>query len=159
MMNIETSVVLTMIFSPYLILWRSAAFTKRHEESFKGFYKPLREKYPRSYHEQNDVIAFVREISRMNTRDTVHWVVCFCHYTQIYYALAPIWMLFLVIFLPFNDAITICIPFGHMLPNIILCFWLDGFSILLYIRCRKIQKQNPKYANVKIPYWGKSSNL
>ena len=155
----EIFAVLMMIFSPYLILWRSAVFAKRHEESFKGFYKPLREKYPRSYRKQNDVIAFVRGISRLNTRETVHWVLCVCHYMQIYYALAPIWMTLLVIFLPINDAIAISMPLGHMLPIIILVFWLDGFSILLYIRCRKIQKKNPKYAEVNIPYWGKRSNL
>lgn len=151
-MTIEALAFLVLV-SPYLMLWRSTVFIKRHEKSFKRFYFPLREEYPRSYHKQNKVIVFVRDLLRMNTDESVHWVVCLCHYAQIYYALAPIWMLFLIVFLPFSDAMVICIPFGHMLPIIILFFWLDGFSFLLSLRCQKIRKINPKYSNVEVLYW------
>ena len=142
-----------VLVSAYWMLWRSIMFLKRHEKSFEKFYFPLRKKYPRSYHKQNKTIVFVRDLLGMNTDETVHWLVCLCHYAQIYYALAPIWMLFLILFLPFSDAMVICIPFGHMLPIIILFFWLDGFSAVLNFRCGKIRKEYPEYSNMEVLYW------
>ena len=149
----ESLIVLFMLLLPYWILWRSIVIIKKHEEAFVGFYYPLREKWPRSYHKQNKVITFVRRKTRMDTNDTIHWVICLCHYTQIYYAFAPVWMLFLFIFLPLSDAVMICGVFGHVIPIMIFTLWTEVLSFLLWIRCEIIKRKDPKYAKREIKPW------
>jgi hypothetical protein len=148
-------IVLFMLLLPYGALWRSIGLIKRHEDAFMAFYYPLREKRPRSYVKQNKVITYVRRKIRMDTDDTIHWVICFCHYMQIYCVFAPVWMLFLLIFLPLSDALLISWVFGDGVPLVTFFLWIDGLSFLLDIRCQIIKKKDPKYAKREIKFWYK----
>lgn len=137
-------------------LFFSGNIIKRAEDGVSNFYHPLRKKYPHSYVRQNKIIRVIRRLFKMRTDMTIHWVCCVYHYLQIIamvsfiltFVLSPILHNYVSFWtmLSFDFVISIC----HVG---IIGMTRDLWMIIEEAKCKKIRKEDPKYAKREIYQW------
>ena len=120
----------------------SGDFIDRHENVVRDFAYALREKYPRSYVQQNKVIKFIRKRFAMRTDRSLHWVICVLHYLQIVMAISPALVLLALLFVPPEKTVVTCLliqlsPFGLM------AIIRLAFTTLQALRCMRIKRKSP----------------
>ena len=144
---ITVGLIMTCVF-----FFFSGVTLKRHERTIVGFYWALREKYPHSYIKPNGIIKKVRNFFKMEDDDTVHRLICLLHYFQLVMPTAPLFLLFLPLFMPLEKAIVVFCIVG-MAPFTLICFTQEILLIVQCIRCKKIQKTDPKYKDRVFYNW------
>ena len=136
---------LQCIVSSILALFITGISIRRVEKYTCAFDYPMKKKYPHSYVRQNKIVKYIRKLYKMDTDNTIHWVICCFHYLQLAAMIAPILVLILSLFVSQETAFCIYLLFslGHLgviglNSKIFLC--------IQALRCEKIKKENPKYA-------------
>lgn len=125
----------------------------RSEKIIRGFYWVLRDKYPRSYIQQNKIIRRIRKCFGLKTKGSIHWVTCLVHYIQLFVLLSPIFMLITLCFIPKETVIIMFLFIAVFIP-FVSCVILHGvFTFLQILRCEKIKKTNPKYSKHNLEYY------
>ena len=144
------------IFVPTLFSYLDGVnYIKRCEEYLREFYWVLREKYPRSYVKQNKMIIFVRKHCKLKTEGSIHWMIFFAHYVQVFMAISPA---FLLITLPFAFSETLIILFAIIefaVPFSFIAILVETATTLQAFRCDRIKKKDPSYSKRKVYYWHK----
>lgn len=138
---------------PFVLFFFSSTVIKRHENCIDAFYCALREEYSGSYIKQNKPVSFLRKCYGLDIRGTIHWMIGFFHYLQIYMVSSPILMLLSSLFLPLNKVIIMCLIFGQAVPYALISINCEVLTLLQVHRCRRIKKTNPKYSKREIKPW------
>ena len=156
MFSNPVSFVLTYIIGSVVALFLTGVIISRSEKCVSAFYWPLREKYPKSYFKQNKTIRWIRKFYKMDTQSTIHWAYYIYHYIQLIAATSlPIILILslsLHTLIPYDKVIFIgfLITGGHY-GTIALT---DDLLLLVETsKCKKIKKENPKYAKKDFYNW------
>jgi hypothetical protein len=150
------SFVLTYIIGSVVALFLTGVIIKRSQKCVSAFYSPLREKYPKSYFKQNKIIKFIRNFYKMDTQSTIHWGYCIYHYIQLTSATSlPIIMILSLFFhtlIPYEKVISIgfLISCGHFG---VIALTDDLLLLVETSKCKKIKKENAKYAKKDFYNW------
>ena len=149
--NIGVGLVVSLI-APLIFFFISGILVKKHEKCISSFYWVLREKYARSYVNQNAVVRLVRKCFKMELEGTVHWLISLLHLLQAATLLSPLYLLIMLLYLPLKNAIAICIFISLALsaPIVIL---IEVFTLLQMIRCERIKKKYPEHSTRQLYPW------
>ena len=152
----DVCILLIALFAPLILVFLSGINGfKRRERSIREFYYILREKYPRSYVQQNKILKFVRKCFGMEIKGTIHWITCFLHYFQIVFAISPIFMLIIFLVKQSEQVIYTFLAIGIALPFGLFYILMEIFTMLQVIRCKKIKKTIPRYSKSEIYRWNR----
>lgn len=139
------------IFAFLIVFLATRRIISLYENFVQEFYWGLSEKYVHSYFQPNKVIKFVRKCLGLETKRKLHWVTCLFHYLQIAMVVSPVFMLPVLICIPLEYSLMLCLfigfaPFGLMFAINI------PFEFIQWIRCEILKKTNPMYANREFHY-------
>ena len=118
------------------------------ETYLRNFYKPLAEKYPRSYVRQNKALKVLRKWLKMDTTRYIHWMTCVIHYIHMVVMILPILSLIVFLFVP-TPAVIVAFCVGALCLLAFDSFFVWGLFFLQHSRCRKIKKNDPRYSETE----------
>lgn len=116
----------------------------RFEKYLGSFYWTFRHAYPRSYVKQNKIIKIVRKCLWLQTKNHIHWMICFLHYLQIAMLLSPIVMLITFVFVPTKETVNAFFLFGFIFPTVLCGVLMYGLYVVQYFRSIKLDKEGRK---------------
>lgn len=141
----DKGLVLLGIILPFVAFFLAGSLIRRHERYLSDFYWALRETFPRKYVKQNKLIKFVRKRLGLETKNSIHWLICLFHYFQIVMVVSPIFTSFLYLFIPVGNAIVISYVIG-LGPYGVISIMDDILMLIQVQRCKKIKKTNSIYS-------------
>ena len=142
--------LLLLALSYYFILEFGYA-CRRADKYYSSFYKPLREKYPRSYVRQNRVLKAFRKRFKMDTTSRVHWAGCAVHYLQMIMIFSSLLPLIAFLSACSIEVVSVLFWVGWLCPHILsrIFYWI--FMLSQYYKCLKIQETDRRYATIELP--------
>lgn len=144
----------------FLLLWLALSYffvfdfgcaCKRAEKHYSSFYKPLRQKYSRSYVRQNKILKAFRKFFKMDTTIRVHWAVCVVHYLQMMMIFSSLLPLIAFLSAMPKGMVGVLLLAGCFCPTVLsgIFYWI--FVVSQYYKCLKIQETDSRYATIELP--------
>ena len=140
-----SSVIIIATFASIIMFLISGIIIKRHENCFREFYCVLRDKHPKSHVKQNAITKAVLRFFNVKPNGTIHFLAAIFHYVQIAILMSPAVMLS-GLFFSIEKATVVAFIVGWVL---FILFWIviEVFTAAQMIRCERIKKQHPEYAD------------